>query len=206
MKFTAISDTHNKHDSLQVGSGDILLHCGDFSGRGEEKQIIDFNNWLGEQDFKHKIVIAGNHDFMFEREPEKAQNILSNATYLQDSYTVIEGIKIYGSPWQPWFHNWAFNLHRGQEIAQKWKLIPEDTDILLTHGPPMGIGDLTNRKEHVGCEDLLKRVQEIKPKFHCFGHIHEENGSWEEDGTRYINASICNFDYKPKNSIHTFEL
>ena len=206
MKFTVISDTHNKHSSLKLDGGDVLLHCGDFSGKGLEKQIADFNSWLGLQDFKYKIVIAGNHDFLFEKEPEKAQSLLTNAIYLEDSFTVINGIKIYGSPWQPWFYDWAFNLHRGKALEEKWDLIPNDTDILLTHGPPYGIKDLTSRTENVGCEDLLKRINQIKPKVHCFGHIHEDSGIWEENGTKFINASICDFNYKPSNQPYTFEL
>ena len=206
MKFTVISDTHNKHSSLNLNGGDVLLHCGDFSGRGTAQQIIDFNDWLGAQNYTHKIVIAGNHDFMFEKDPDQAQSLLSNALYLQDSSTEIKGLKIYGSPWQPWFYDWAFNLQRGPEIAEKWALIPESTDILLTHGPPYGIGDITKRGEHAGCEDLLKRIQAIKPKVHCFGHIHEHSGQWEIDGTKFINASTCDFDYKPLNPVYEFEL
>ena len=206
MKFTVISDTHNKHSSLELDGGDVLLHCGDFSGKGLEKQIIDFNSWLGQQDFKYKVVIAGNHDFMFEKEPERAQKLLTNAIYLEDSSTVIQGLKIYGSPWQPWFYDWAFNLQRGRALEEKWDLIPNDTDILLTHGPPYGIKDLTSRTENVGCEDLLKRVKEVKPKVHCFGHIHEDSGISEENGTKFINASICDFNYKPLNTPYTFEL
>lgn len=206
MKFTVISDTHNKHAGLELGSGDVLLHCGDFSGRGTAQQIIDFNEWLGGLNFKHKIVIAGNHDFMFEKEPDKAQELLSNAAYLQDSSIVIDGIKIYGSPWQPWFFDWAFNLKRGAELAAKWAQIPEDTDILMTHGPPMGIGDLTSRGVNAGCEDLLNRINEINPKVHCFGHIHEDSGIWEIKGTKFINASICDLEYKALNPAYTFEL
>ncbi|MCM8542529.1 MAG: metallophosphatase domain-containing protein [Lentisphaeraceae bacterium] len=206
MKFTVISDTHNKHSSLDLGSGDVLLHCGDFSGRGTSQQIIHFNEWINQQDFKYKVVIAGNHDFMFENDPEAAQKLLTDVIYLQDSFIEIEGIKIYGSPWQPWFFDWAFNLKRGKELADKWAMIPEDTDILLTHGPPSGIGDITSRGDHAGCEDLLVRVKQIKPKFHCFGHIHEHSGQWQIDDTTYINASICDLAYNPTNPYFTFEL
>ena len=206
MKFTVISDTHNKHSKLDLGSGDVLLHCGDFSGRGSEQQIVNFNDWLGTLNFKHKIVIAGNHDFMFEKDPQKARSLLTNATYLQDSAIEIEGLKIYGSPWQPWFHNWAFNLQRGKDLKEKWSLIPDDTDILLTHGPPYGVQDLTSNGEHVGCEDLLEKVLSIKPKVHCFGHIHEDSGTTVYEDIKFINASTCNFDYEPTNPAYSFEL
>ena len=206
MKFTVISDTHRKHGDIEVGSGDVLLHCGDFSGRGTKAQIIDFNEWLGTLNFKHKIVIAGNHDFLFEREPELARSLITNATYLEDAAIEIEGLKIYGSPWQPWFFDWAFNLNRGQDLADKWALIPEDTDILMTHGPPHGIGDLTSRGERAGCEDLLSRINELSVKYHCFGHIHEDSGQWKIGETTFINASNCDLDYKATNPVHHFNL
>ena len=206
MEFTVISDTHKRHEELELGSGDVLLHCGDFSGRGTEDQVVSFNDWLGRQDFKHKVIIAGNHDFLFEREPEKARSLITNAIYLEDSSTELEGIKIYGSPWQPWFFDWAFNLKRGPELADKWAMIPVDTDILLTHGPPMGYGDMTSRGQRVGCEDLLQRLDQLKVKFHCFGHIHEDCGKWQRNETTLINASTCNLEYKAENPIWKFTL
>ena len=206
MKFTVISDTHSLHDNVKVAPADVLLHCGDFTSRGRVEEVAAFNDWLGEQDFQYKVIIAGNHDFLFENDPELARQILTNATYLEDTEIVLNGIKIYGSPWQPWFHDWAFNLQRGEKLVEKWALIPADTDILLTHGPPHGIGDETIRGEMVGCEDLKERVDELNIKYHCFGHIHEDPGIWEADGTVYMNASICNLNYDPLNPCMTFEL
>ena len=204
MKFTVISDTHRKHHDVEMGSGDVLLHCGDFSGRGTLAEVTEFNTWLGNLDYTHKIIIAGNHDFLFERDPVLARSLITNAIYLEDESVEIEGVKIYGSPWQPWFYDWAFNLKRGAALAEKWALIPEDTDILITHGPPMGIGDITSEGEHAGCEDLLKRIHELNIKYHCFGHIHEDYGRWEKDGKTFINASNCDLNYKIANSIHDF--
>ena len=133
MKFVCLADTHCLHNKIEVPDGDVLLHAGDFTMRGKEKNIRDFSDFLGKLPHEHKIVIAGNHDLLFEKNPPVAQKLLTNCTYLQDSFTVIEGLKIYGSPWQPWFYDWAFNLQRGAEIRAKWDLIPDDTDILLTH-------------------------------------------------------------------------
>jgi Icc-related predicted phosphoesterase len=108
---------------------------------GEKDCIKDFDDWLGTLPHKHKIVICGNHDLCFEDNPKEARKLMKNAHYLEDETIEIEGLKFYGSPWQPEFHNWAFNLNRGEEIKKKWDLIPNDTDVLITHGPPYGILD-----------------------------------------------------------------
>ncbi|WP_372371198.1 metallophosphatase domain-containing protein [Candidatus Uabimicrobium sp. HlEnr_7] len=199
IKIVAISDTHNRRPQVTIPDGDILIHAGDITSKGALRDVRRFNNYLGELPHKHKIVIAGNHDFCFEREREAAQKELSNAIYLQDSEIVIEGIKFYGSPWQPWFFDWAFNLQRGEEIREKWQLIPNDTNVLITHGPPLGYGDTVANGNKVGCEDLLNKVIEIKPRYHIFGHIHEAYGITKNDHTTFVNASICTLEYKPTN-------
>lgn len=162
--------------------------------------MIDFNDFLGTLPHKHKIIIAGNHDFCFEKDSAEARACLTNCTYLEDEEVTVEGIKIYGSPWQPWFFNWAFNLKRGLELRKKWDLIPSDTDILVTHGPPFGYLDKTLRGEEVGCVDLREVVEEIRPKYHIFGHIHEAVGQDSNKHTQFINASICNLRNEPVNS------
>lgn len=202
-RVVCISDTHQQEEKLVVPDGDILIHAGDITYNGSLEAMKRFNNWLGKLPHKHKIVICGNHDWCFQKPSEKqwARHYTSNATYLEDSGVEVEGLKIWGSPWQPWFHSWAFNLERGEEIREKWGLIPSDTDILVTHGPPFGYGDKTQRGERVGCEDLLLRIKEIKPKLHVFGHIHEDPGMWGDPviGTWYVNASSCNLQYNPVN-------
>ena len=112
----------------------------------------------------------------------------------------IENIKFYGSPWQPEFYNWAFNLARGKVIREKWDLIPEDTDVLITHGPPLGHGDITLGGEFVGCKDLLEVIEKIRPKYHIFGHIHENPGCTKNEHTTFINASTCTLSYNPTNA------
>ncbi len=114
----------------------------------------------------------------------------------------IDGLKIYGSPWQPRFYDWAFNLNRGAELEEKWRLIPPDTDVLITHGPPHGILDEVERQyyiENTGCEELRKRVEMICPKLHVFGHIHCGYGQIEKFGTEFVNASNCDEEYNPVN-------
>ncbi len=205
-RIVAISDTHSRHNQFGLlPDGDILIHAGDATVQGKFDEVIEFNRWLGTLPHKHKIFVAGNHDFLFERSPDLARVLLTNAQYLLDSFVVVEGLKIYGSPWQPRFFDWAFNLDRGAALRRKWDQIPADTDVLITHGPPHRILDgvidrWTGTFEAVGCEELLPVVQRIKPRVHIFGHIHAGYGQIEQDGVRYINASNCNEQYKIVNA------
>jgi len=208
VKFVAISDTHAQHQNIILPKGNALIHAGDVSRKGEEHEIINFLNWFSKTDFEFKILIAGNHDFFFERENEiKIKELIpENIIYLNDSPVVVNGIKIWGSPVTPWFYDWAFNRNRGADILKHWNLIPADTDILITHGPVYKIHDKTIYGEEVGCEDLFKKVNEIKPKVHICGHIHEAYGVTENSGIKFINASVLNERYILKNSPVTFEL
>lgn len=171
---------------------------------GRVEEIAKFDHWLGRLPHHVKILIAGNHDWLFEQEPALAESLITNAIYLRDSSVTVGGLKFYGSPWQPRFMHWAFNLSRGAEIKEKWDLIPADTDVLITHGPPLGIldqvpRDLTDGYEHTGCEELLPAVQRIKPKLHVFGHIHEGYGVERRDGITFVNACVCDAAYRPVN-------
>jgi Icc-related predicted phosphoesterase len=116
--------------------------------------------------------------------------------YLLDKMVEIDGIKIYGSPWQPRFYDWAFNVNRGEAIAKKWELIPENLDILVTHGPPYGMLDDTINGMRVGCEELYKKVVQVKPKYHIFGHIHFGYGMRVMEDTTYINAASLGENYQ----------
>lgn len=196
MQLTIISDTHSQHQELQLGSGDVLIHCGDFTNRGSLDKTESFARFISAQDFKSKIVIAGNHDFCFEDERYKAaEQCFSDRDiiYLNDAGVQIEGINFWGSPVQPEFMNWAFNRERGADIRKHWDKIPTSTDVLITHGPPLGILDTTHDGKSVGCADLLESVQKLKPKIHAFGHIHESYGVVEVDDIRFVNA--CNADH-----------
>lgn len=209
MQITFISDTHSRHNLMtkDLPGGSMIISAGDVSGRGTFKEVNDFLDWFSSLPYTHKIFIAGNHDFIFEK--PNALVIPDGIHYLQDSSVTIEGIKIYGSPWQPWFNNWAFNLPRGEALAKKWAMIPDDTDILVTHGPPFGILDFTYYdKKSVGCEELYKRVFEVKPKISVFGHIHEAFGEKEIDGIKFINASMLDlqYDYTHRLTVVDYEL
>ncbi len=199
MRLVCISDTHSQHERLVLPEGDVLIHAGDATRRGTERELRAFNDWLGTLPHRHKIVIAGNHDFGFQ-ERSGAAGWMTNARYLQDRGVVLDGVRFYGSPWQPWFHDWAFNLPRGAALDAVWERIPEGTDVLVTHSPPFGTLDATVHGEHVGCEALAAHVTRLQPRVHVFGHIHEGYGVVERDGTRFVNASTCDVRYQPVNA------
>lgn len=195
MKLTFFSDTHNQHSLVKIGSGDVLVHCGDFTRKGSLDDVHSFAVFMAQQNFNHKIVIAGNHDFSFEDERRHhAESILKDngIIYLNDSGVEIDGVHFWGSPIQPTFFDWAFNRERGAEIKRHWDLIPDGIDVLVTHGPPAKILDRCIDGSIVGCEDLLNTVKRVRPKIHVFGHIHESYGIVEIDGTKFINA--CSLD------------
>jgi predicted phosphohydrolase len=199
MRLVVLADTHGFHRQLSIPDGDFLIHAGDFCLRGELSEVEDFNEFLGTLPHRHKLVIAGNHDVCLETQPAESRRRLTNAIYLQDQAAVLEEIKFYGSPWQPEFREWAFNLPRGGPLREKWDQIPSDTDVLLTHGPPRGILDLTVLGEHAGDDELQRAVKRIRPKGHLFGHIHEGSGVLKRDGTTFVNASICDAMDQPVN-------
>ena len=207
MKFVVISDTHAKHRLVRLPPGDVLIHAGDVSYRGEKYEIEDFLLWFSQQKYKYKIFIAGNHDFFFEKtKPKQIESLIPpDIIYLNDSGIEIDDCHIWGSPITPEFFNWAFNRKRGEPIRKHWDLIPENTDILITHGPPYRILDLTIHEQHVGCKDLLQKVKQIRPKYHIFGHIHESYGSLNLSGTRFINASAVNEQYDLRHKPILFE-
>jgi len=183
VRFVCVSDTHGSSPLRSVPDGDVLLHAGDWSQLGGLSEVSKFCSWIKAQPHKRKIVIAGNHDLLMDRgnldelarrfglvrgeipegELERmhlaAKELLDSACeYLCDSGTEVEGIQIWGSPWQPWFCDWAFNLPRGKPCRDKWKLIPTETDVLITHGPALGHGDLCSSHQRAGCLDLLDEV------------------------------------------------
>jgi Icc-related predicted phosphoesterase len=199
LRVVAIADTHGMHDQPVIPDGDILIHAGDLTPRGTLRDVAVFDRFLATLPHRHKIVIAGNHDLCFEAHSQRARELLTRATYLEDEATTVAGLHIWGSPWQPWFYDWAFNLPRGQALREKWDLIPDQTDILITHGPPFGRLDLTMAGEHAGCRELWLALQRVRPMLHIFGHIHEGAGVIEEGPTTLVNASICTATYQPIN-------
>jgi Icc-related predicted phosphoesterase len=218
MKITFISDTHTKHNQItyDLPGGDLLIHAGDISSMGYKHEIQQFLKWFNKLDnYTHKIFIAGNHDWGFKDSPKMCQEILEfydTVTYLEDNMELIgddyeSSVKIWGSPWQPEFCNWAFNLPRnGEELKHKWDLIPQDIDILVTHGPAYGkLDKIIGEYENLGCELLTERIKIIKPKIHVCGHIHSGYGYVFDGETHFINAAVLGETYQYHNKPLTIE-
>ncbi len=211
MKFVAISDTHGDHHHLTLPPGDVIIHAGDISANGKLEQVEDFIHWFDALDYPHKILIAGNHDWYLDTHAALFAKLLSTTsiTYLNDSGVKIDGVSLWGSPITPVFFDWAFQREHGEAIASHWRLIPENTQILITHGPPHGIMDLVPENDgslsNAGCKQLLKRVQAISPVVHLFGHIHEGFGEYRAGGTRFLNVCSMNSSYRLQNPAVVFE-
>lgn len=200
-RVVCISDTHLAHlppTRIDVPDGDILVHAGDATYRGTRPEVEEFAEWFGSLPHKHKVFVPGNHDWAFEDYPLMALELMPPCYILMGHAhrTVeIEGLKFWGSPYQPEFCNWAFNVPRGPLLRKHWATIPDGIDVLVTHSPPMGILDRVwrvdyvpvvkdgvhsrearRRREHVGCADLWQAVQRVRPRLHVFGHIHCDAG------------------------------
>ncbi len=212
MEITFISDTHGLHRKMDSSllKGDILIHCGDFMTDGYSLvEARDFLEWFSSVgSFKKRVLIAGNHDRLFEESPDTMWEMLEdfgNILYLQDRLVNVEGINIYGTPYQPILRDWAFNLpSEGEELKSKWDAIPENTDILITHSPPYRVLD-KSKTGNIGSETLLNRVKDVKPKIHAFGHIHECPGSIQIDATLFINAVQLDRKYNVLNKPITID-
>lgn len=233
MRIVTMSDSHGRHENIHVlksgenldnmetlyhitgsvylpADADMIIHGGDISMRGHEHEVESFLKWYSSLPYKYKVMIAGNHDFLFDTQRTLAKDLLvkyPDIIYIENDVVEIEGIKIWGSPIQPWFHNWAFNKYRGDDIKKYWDIIPNDIDILVTHGPPFGVLDMTMSGDQVGCEDLMTKIKEIPTlKLHIFGHIHEHAGHEFKNGIHFVNASVLNLRYQLQNKPMIFEI
>ena len=187
-RITIIGDTHGCHHQLSLTPGFMLIHTGDVTAYGTEGELYDFLTWLIEQPFNYKLFVAGNHDLCLDTtNPPFVSELPANVIYLNHQSINIEGINLFGSPISPYQAGMAFNRHRGQEINNEWQAIPSNTDILITHTPPMGILD-----HGAGCENLMSHVMRIQPSQHLFGHVHEGYGQFRNDKTLFVNASLSN--------------
>jgi Icc-related predicted phosphoesterase len=217
MKIMFLSDTHGRHLEITELYGelpyvDIIVHSGDCTRYGEFEETDLFMNWFSKQNAKHKVLVAGNHDFVLQQMDRRNWLLANNygVTYLEDSFINIDGIGIYGSPWSPVFGMWAFMKHRNAELDEVWQKVPTDgsVDLLVTHTPRYGRFDVSVRGNYnVGCEMLANRINDINPKVHVFGHIHECGGMIKEEtevpvkGMVSLNASLLNIRYVLANPI-----
>ena len=226
-RLVLLADTHNHR--ISVPPGDVLIVAGDLTMGGTIGEMSVAATWLHrvclEGSFKAALIICGNHDWLGYHDQTTTRLLFEEKglTYLHDQATTIDGINFYGSPYTPRFMDWAFNVDRGPDLARIWSRIPDDTHVLITHGPPMGIldscermdvsgwecpgRDLTKFIEHVGCADLKARIAKLKSlRLHVFGHVHRPGTDFGADGTRYINATIVNESYNPVYSPAVLDL
>jgi Icc-related predicted phosphoesterase len=190
-----LSDTHELHREVEVPAGGLLVCCGDFSMFSKSLAAIeDFNDWLGELPHRHRLVVFGNHEFYFEADPAR-RSLITNATVLVDEAITIDGLKIYGSPITP-LYGGAFGKSNAEDTRRHWRQIPDDTNLLITHGPPHMILDRSpGQREHAGDPELAARVKELKHlRLHCFGHVHGAYGMVEQDGVLFVNAALLGMD------------
>lgn len=219
MRIVAISDVHEQWKNIEIPTCDILISAGDYSYQGDHKVVRKFHAWLDEQPASHIISVQGNHEVKVESNFNLAKAIAQeecpDVHFLEHEAIEIEGIKIFGSAWTPYFCDWAWNgarndaeavLYRKPLIQKKWEQIPEDTNILITHGPPYQILDYVPMGGNVGCSHLHERILNLPNlKHHIFGHIHYSHGFKEFNGVKYWNASICTESYKPNNPVTVFD-
>jgi Icc-related predicted phosphoesterase len=227
IRFVCISDTHTSADEIKIPEGDVLIFSGDFTYSGKLSEVEKFKSFLSSIPHKYKVMIAGNHDLSFDKVkyhnlrkhpklkmvyPESIEDFknsfikgVDGLIYLENSSINLFGYNIYGSPYTPIYQNWAF-MKPDRDLLEIWKDIPDNTDILITHGPPKFIGDF-DRDIYAGSLTLLQEIQNrIKPKYHIFGHIHEGYGVYSDGITTFINCAIMNVDYNPENSPLVFDL
>lgn len=222
MKLLLLSDTHGQHWKINsLPLADVIIHAGDFTSHGTMKNAIQFFNWFNALNYEHKICIAGNHDIYLDTQYLNGGGSQSgidailppHVKYLHNSGCEINGFKFWGSPVSPYFFGWAFNENRGADIQKHWNQIPPETDVVITHGPAHGYGDLcpnfNNPIENVrvGCNNLRQTLEKnINPSLHVFGHVHAGYGVYVNANTLFVNASICNEAYQPVNKPILVEL
>lgn len=201
MRLLHLSDTHNQHKGLkELPESDVLIHSGDFSFAGTKAEFHDFLNWFFGLNYKYKIFIGGNHDnFLEGKSQNEIQKILpKNCYYLCHSGVTIENTKFWGLPK-------FISEDIDGTYFEKIKHIPKNTDVLISHHPPLGVLDRAG-KINFGCADLLQKVLDIQPKLHLFGHIHDAYGIEKSLKTTFSNASVLNENYELRNIPVVFDI
>lgn len=201
IKIVASSDLHGYLP--KIPECDLLLLAGDLCpDRSEVKQAVwldtSFRRWLRDLPAKKIVGVAGNHDFVFQNRVDLVPTLPWH--YLQDCGIELFGLHIWGTPWQPVFYDWAFNLEE-EQLEQKWQMIPKDTDILLLHGPPHRFGDRNSHDEHTGSPSLTRRIRELQPGLALCGHIHEARGEYRIGKTLVANVSQLDLQYQPHDDV-----
>lgn len=209
MKIVCISDTHMFHREMKykVPDGDVLVHAGDMTHRGWLHELESAAGWLAELPHNHKFVICGNHEYHVSEQTYYVRDMFESfgVQLIHNKTVEVDGLKFYGEPRTPEFFNWGWMYKRGHQAATVWSQMPDDIDVLVCHGPPLGYLDMCpdwadrDSMIHVGCKEQLDRLHQVKPKYVICGHIHESYGFTKYPYGHVINASICNSRYKPHN-------
>ena len=206
-KIVMISDTHTMHDQIKgiANDADVLLHAGDITYKGEYFELSRFNAWLDTLSIPDKVIIPGNHDLTLEANWEEAAKLITSAKVLNQQVANVSGLRVYGEPRQPWFFDWAFNVPI-PKLKEVWDKAPTDVDVVLTHGPPLYVGDKNIRGEHCGCPHMRDWILENEPALVVCGHIHESAGIYTLGNTTVVNASVCNHRYEVVNPAVVIDL
>jgi Icc-related predicted phosphoesterase len=204
MRIVATADIHGFLP--EVPPCDVLVVAGDLTPTSDhdvrfQARWLDtaFREWLERVPAAHVVAVAGNHDFVFERAADSVPDLPWQ--YLNDTSCTIDGVRFWGSPWTPWFFDWAFNAPRDDAderfLTERYATCPADADVVVLHGPPAGFGDHTNRGADVGSTAALALLGRVRPQVCVYGHIHEGRGAWELDGTDLANVSYVDSEYRP---------
>lgn len=199
VRVLAISDTHNLHKQVKLAPADLFIFAGDLTVNGTKEETIDFIKWINGLDYKHKIMIAGNHETYLDGAGRSRihRMLHSSVIYLENDAEEVLGLNVYGSPCVPRCGSPAFARERGNALRSVWRHIPDDTQLLVTHAPPFGILDKNIRDEECGCVDLRHRVNSLKHLHsHIFGHIHQSKGRQEVNGVNFYNVAYLKKDNK----------
>ena len=215
MRIAMISDVHEQWHDLKIPECDVLISAGDYSYTGKRYVVVEFHKWLSKQNAENIISVQGNHELWVEKHWDEASSLVHEIDpriwFVDTGHKIIDGVSFFCSAVQPEFGNWAWNKKRGPELAAHWARIPSNTEVLVTHGPPYGVLDVSTSKYatkgHLGCKDLLDKISYLDHlKLHVFGHIHGSSGEQDIEGIRFVNAAICDEDYLPFNPVRIYDL
>lgn len=214
VRVAALSDPHGHLP--RTPECDVLVIAGDVTPTDDHDPAFQarwlaesFAPWLAEQPATEIVGVAGNHDFVFEQRPDLVPEL--PWTYLQDAGAEVGGRMFWGSPWTPWFFDWAFNAPRGDTaevfLRERYAPVPDGADVLVLHGPPAGLGDRTSRGEAAGSNAALELIDRVRPKLVVYGHIHEARGRFARGDAMLVNASHVDLGYEPYDEpIGVFEV
>lgn len=211
MRIVALADTHGRHNKItSIPNGDMVIHAGDFTGTGSPEEVMEFAGWFSKLPHPRKVLVAGNHDFCLDPHNRFVEGVFASLGILylcNRSVQTPDGLVIYGSPMTPEFGSWAF-MDADKLLGFYWRDMPQEVDILVTHGPPYEILDRTvlGGGSPAGSRTLREKVEQVRPKVHIFGHIHEGYGGTPRNGIMFYNVSVMDERYRLTNPATVIEV